>query len=170
MGPYDNLGSHMQVQLRLMEGRKLPADGAAEHVKDVRTHRISLVYAPDVVRAVMAVLAAGDSVKGEVLHIAQAEAPTILEYYEAVATALSLSDEAAAAAAGSRQQVTVELDEAEGLILPSVDIGPISIEKALRLLGPAGWRPTPMAGWLAETVAWNLDESNRHYTDHVDDD
>lgn len=31
----------------------------------------------------------GSSVYGEALHIAQAEAPTILEYYEAVAAALN---------------------------------------------------------------------------------
>ena len=56
------------------------------------------------------------------------------------------------------------------LILPSVDVGPISIDKALRLLGPHGWAPTPMTEWLAETVAWNMSKENRHYTKHVDDD
>ncbi len=56
------------------------------------------------------------------------------------------------------------------LILPSVDVGPISIEKALRLLGPHGWVPTPMREWLGETVAWNMSKDNRHYTKHVDDD
>ena len=46
--------------------------------------------------AVLAALAAGPAVHGEVLHIAQAEAPTILEYYQAVATAMN--DQAAATA------------------------------------------------------------------------
>ena len=80
MGPFDNLGSHMQVQQRLMKRKRLPADGSDDHVGDVATHRISLIFARDVVSAVMAVLAAGESVHGEVLHIAQTEAPTILEY------------------------------------------------------------------------------------------
>jgi hypothetical protein len=122
--------------------------GSEDHIKDVSTHRISLVAARcepphididididhlicqdrlrtktkdsshlsdsdagrrscfdlnrfgwggrDVVSAVLAALAAGPAVHGEVLHIAQAEAPTILEYYQAVATALN--DQAAATA------------------------------------------------------------------------
>ena len=161
---------------------RLPADGSDDHIKDVRSHRISLVAARDVVSAVLAVLAAGPALHGEVLHIAQEETPTIAEYYEAVAQALEDSEPAAegeerrggkrpfadefgdggqaagggsftfgfgsdgagagagaragaGAGAGARaRRYTVSLDEEEDLILPSVDVGPISIEKARRLL------------------------------------
>merc|ERR1711939_816345 len=54
----------------------------------------------------------------------------------------------------------VELDEREELFLPSVDVGPISPAKAIRL---TGWRPTPMAEWIKETVRWNLTSENRRY-------
>ena len=167
---------------------RLPADGSDDHIKDVRSHRISLVAARDVVSAVLAVLAAGPALHGEVLHIAQEETPTIAEYYEAVAQALEDSEPAAegeerrggkrpfadefgdggqaaeggsfafgfgsdgagadGGGAGARaaepeppageapaaRRYTVSLDAEEDLILPSVDVGPISIEKARRLL------------------------------------
>ena len=45
---------------------------------------------------------------GEALHIAQAEAPTILEYYEAVATALNKIP-----AAATDKPYVVELDPEE---------------------------------------------------------
>ena len=138
--------------------------GSEDHIKDVSTHRISLVAARcepphididididhlicqdrlrtktkdsshlsdsdagrrscfdlnrfgwggrDVVSAVLAALAAGPAVHGEVLHIAQAEAPTILEYYQAVATALD--DQAAATATTAATTASGGGDEGQG--------------------------------------------------------
>ena len=83
MGPYDNLGCHLRVQQRIAKGLPLPADGKPDHIDDIRTHRISLIYAPDVVAAVLACLRTGEAVHGHALHIAQQEAPTILEYLPA---------------------------------------------------------------------------------------
>lgn len=60
---------------------------------------------------------------------------------------------------------TVELDPRKAIDLPSVDVGPISIGKAVRLLD---WKPTPMRKWLMETVRWNLDSRNREYTRECD--
>ena len=79
MGPYDNLGTHLDVQQRIMQHKPVPSNGKSANVENADTHRISLVYVHDVVAAVMAVLGAGAVVHGEALHIAQAEAPTIVE-------------------------------------------------------------------------------------------
>lgn len=136
---YDNLGSHLQVQQRLLKRRALPSNGTEDHIKDILSHRISLVAARDVVSAVMSTLAAvchyllcasyaakhsteilfvcqGATVYGETLHIAQAEAPTILEYYKAVAAALNEYPSAATeprSDGDATQPYVVELDAEE---------------------------------------------------------
>ena len=48
----------MKVQQRLVKHRPLPSDGSEDHIKDISSHRISLVAARDVVSAVMSTLAA----------------------------------------------------------------------------------------------------------------
>ena len=48
----------MKVQQRLVKRRPLPSDGSEDHIKDISSHRISLVAARDVVSAVMSTLAA----------------------------------------------------------------------------------------------------------------
>ena len=55
------------------------------------------------------------------------------------------------------QKYTVELDHSEDIDLPSVDIGPVSISKALRLLAP--WRPTPMAEALLTLLNFSRSSS-----------
>ena len=65
------------------------ADGKSDHIEDIRSHRISLVYAPDVVSAVLACINTGPPTYGQAMHIAQIEAPTIAEYYQIVADALN---------------------------------------------------------------------------------
>ena len=53
----------------------------------------------------------GETVYGQALHVAQAEAPTILEYYEAVASALNeLPAAPEVAGAAGQQPYVVELD------------------------------------------------------------
>ena len=65
----------------------------------------------------------GEAVYGQALHIAQAEAPTILEYYEAVASALNELPAAAEGAGGAAQQpYVVEIDAEDEVRAPPSEL------------------------------------------------
>ncbi|EKX48231.1 hypothetical protein GUITHDRAFT_105839 [Guillardia theta CCMP2712] len=77
--------------------------------------------------------------------------PTIPEYVNMVAEAVGV---------GCKQDPELETE------LVSVDFGPISNEKAKKILQ---WQPTPLQEAICSTVNWYKDEENVQYTSHLVD-
>ena len=164
MGPFDNLGSHLEIQRALQAGEAVPVSLAEEHgIADPHSHRVSIVYAPDVVAAIHAAAGgAAGSVVGKVFHLGSRETPTVPEYVTMVAQALTKL--VGGQGDGGKQSVRFDVDKEAPF--PSVDVGPICISAALAQL--PGWEPTPMQEWVERTVEWNMDEANRSYSDLMD--
>ena len=170
-GPYDNLGGFWQhfvapvlqrerIGVYLPPARMRPR-GAHKDLSDFASHKMSWVYAPDVVRAVHAVAAAGPAAHGRVLHIAHVEHVSVGELAGLVADALN----AVAGAPADAPRYTARLDDRSTAAMPQHDIGPIAVARALALLD---WAPTPLVGGIARSVAWFLaSESHRTYAADV---
>ena len=142
-GARDNLGGFLELYERVAArtvGALVPGvgDGAA--------HRASLAYGPDVAAAIVAIVEF-DGAPPPVLHLACAEAPSVRELVRMVAAARGLPAPA--------------LDAGRRALLLTVDVGPLSIARALAALD---WTPTPLAAAVAATVAWYDAPENRRYT------
>eukprot|EP01124_Arcella_intermedia_P019727 TRINITY_DN2704_c0_g1_i1.p1 TRINITY_DN2704_c0_g1~~TRINITY_DN2704_c0_g1_i1.p1 ORF type:complete len:415 (-),score=75.39 TRINITY_DN2704_c0_g1_i1:38-1282(-) len=135
-GPYDTTKRHWRYQVWLKCGE----ESKVELSKSGREKPLSFVYSEDVSSAILAVIEAGPSVFGHSLNIAQEETPTLEQYLRTVASCI-----------GVRPQFLLS-DKVLYRWLPSVKCGPVSIEKAKRMLK---WRPTPMGRALEETCAWH---------------
>lgn len=102
--------------------------------------------------AIFAAARAGEAALGEVLHVAHEEVSSVGELAALVA-------EEAGVTTAPRVDGTKESD------LPTTDFGALSVAKALRVLGPWGWRPTPLREAVREAVAW-WRESESHRRHH----
>ena len=79
IGPYDNLTGFLELRQRLLEGRRvglrIGRKKGAGH-----SHRISVVFAPDVGRAIRACMQAGKAVHGRTLNVCCDETPTYRDF------------------------------------------------------------------------------------------
>jgi nucleoside-diphosphate-sugar epimerase len=163
MGPYDNLGSHLEIQRAVQAGEPVPVGLLEEHgIADPFSHRVSIVYAPDVISAVQSAADSdAGSVVGKIFHLASRETPTVPEYVAMVSLALDTLG-----GGDSVVERPVQFDVDKEASFPSVDVGPICISASLAQL--PGWEPTPMQEWVQSTVEWNMDEGNQAYSDLMD--
>lgn len=170
-GPYDNLGGFWQNFVAPVLRRKrvsvfLPPErirprGKHKDLDDFLSHKMSWVFAPDVIRAVEAVVALGPAAHGKILNIAHTEHVSATELAGVVADQLnkiSPDDEAT---------YEVHTDERSLASQPQDDIGPIDVSRALALLD-GRWAPMALADGVAHSIAWFLaDEKNRQYAGAV---
>ncbi|KAK3235866.1 hypothetical protein CYMTET_53957, partial [Cymbomonas tetramitiformis] len=119
---------------------------------------LSLAFAPDVVTAIMAVLAAGPS--GKAYNIASRETPTLREYVGAIAQGVTHFNKLSDNEEKEDDAPRVQFDNSRASILPTVDFGPIDITRALEELE---WEPTPFSVWVIDMVEWYSDPKNIMY-------
>ena len=163
-GPYDNLGGFWQhfvapvlqrekIGVFLPPARMRPR-GDHKDVDDYSSHKMSWVFAPDVVTAVHAVAAAGHAAHGKVLHIAHTEHVSVAELAGVVAAQLN---EIAGKPPHKPKYGLYKamLDERDTAAMPQHDIGPLDVSRALALLDGA-WAPTPLAEGVKRSITWFL--------------
>lgn len=162
VGPYDNQGIWSQWQSAMTLGRTVRGGISKGHmrprplasldwnrrhdVSDYKTLRFSIVYAPDVVRAIMAVLKSKSTAPiGQVYNIATEEVVTLDEIFDTI---------------GENLGIDPIVDEDSRSFIPTTDFGSLSIRKALKELD---WKPTPMEEWAPGLVDWYRDPRNIDY-------
>ena len=94
-----------------------------------------------------------DDIYGQAFNVACREMPTFEQFVHGVATALDV-DKSSIRWAPTRDAPMV-----------SVDMGPVDISRAQRLLG---FRPTPLVDVVRTTLEWFSKSSNRRYTRNLD--
>lgn len=150
-GPWENTGRQASLLRKLRDGRRvglkiLDLKGAGANA------RISLLYAPDAAAAVVATLSAGAGAHGACINVAAREAPTWLEFVQLLANEQA---RAAASHAGDEhgaRDMPLALDASRDTGFLSVDIGPLDISLARRLL-PV-WTPTCLHAAVRQTAEW----------------
>jgi len=144
-GPHENTGRQLALARRIRKNKRvgLSVGGRAPE-------RISLAYAPDVARAVVATLRAGPAVQGLALNICCAEDITFEDFATTFAAALRRAE----VRAYGRTSLPAALasDPARGSKFVSVDCGPIDGTLATRVLET--WAPTPMVDAVERTAEW----------------
>ena len=162
-GEYNNLDGFLDLFNDIEAGRCVASkpgwnkrDGNKYPKSWVKEHRISMVYAPDVASAVVACFNDPAKVAGHAFHIASGIA-SIWQVYEQVRSSLNKLRESR----GLPPCAPLVPDYSRSVYFPSVDIGPLCIKKAQRLLG---WAPTPISEWLHKSVEWYTDERNKEYS------
>ena len=150
IGPRDNLGGFLDLANKVSRASVGCRVGG---VRDGAAHRASIAFAPDVALAIM-LLIRGET-KPPVLHVACAETPSFAELVELIVEARGLDR-------------PPKLDPGRRAELLSVDVGPISVARALEAL-PA-WCPTPLADAVQATFDWYTVDANAAYTRRLAED
>lgn len=139
IGPYDNTDRFWIYQLWSVVSDKYPVYIHEE----TNERKLSFVLSGDVVRGILSVLACGESVFGQAFNLAHIEQPTLKEFLELVAAAVSVRPNVILVSRNQRKKLRFSE------YYPSVDFGPISCAKAMRLLD---WKPTPLVTAIEETT------------------
>jgi hypothetical protein len=126
--------------------------GIHKDLTDSEAHLVSWMYAPDVITAIDAVLAAGERTFGEVFNFAHTEETSVRDTADMVQQVYSGDDTARA-----------KVDTTAEGALPYVDSGRVDTSKAMEVLG---WRPTSMREGIKMTLAWYL-ENEAHQEYHL---
>lgn len=146
-GVYDNLGGFFESFVDpILAGRPVATLVPPERVRPRgqpagAAPKMSWVYAPDVVDAVLAAHAAGAAAHGEIFHVAHVARVTVADMAEVVAKVAN---------------ATAVLDETAVASMPQHDVGPVAVHKALLALD---WRPTPLRDAVRAVVAWYANDA-----------
>jgi nucleoside-diphosphate-sugar epimerase len=165
-GPYDNEGGWSRIQYAIAMGQPVRAGISTAHMRprpfasldwnrrhdksDYRTLPFSVVYGPDVIEAIMAVLKSEPRVTmGQVYNIAGEDIVTLDDIFSIIGENLGLD---------------AVVDENTRSPIPSTDFGPLNVRKALKALK---WKPTPMEEWAPSLVDWYTDRHNLDYHTNI---
>ncbi len=136
IGPRDNTQRWLRYQLQLLT---YPALGKRVRLpEELEQRQLSFVYAPDVAKAVEAVMTQGAAVAGRAFNLAFDETLTLRQLLTEMCSALGTKP---------------DFKAGDGALFPSVDGRPISAEAARRTLG---WRPTPWRAAVEDTCHWYM--------------
>jgi len=138
VGPYDNKGRHLAIQLSLTRDQPIGIKGS---------QKFSVIWAKDVVSAINETIEEGPKTLGKILNIAGDEEITTQEYAEKI---------------GAELKLTPKFDSKRMALLPSIKSGPLDNGFAKRLLN--NWYPTPIDTWLPELVLHYKIQDNIQYT------
>ena len=185
IGPFDNLTGFLGLRHRLLRRKHIGLRIGAcceSGCCDGRTHRISIVYAPDVARLITqvcvrceqvgdtrgdniggdgvdgsgAACAAGEAllsaVRGQAFNVACRETPTFEKFVQGAALMVGAEGQVQWAPQRSAPMVTV-------------DMGSLDTTRARQVLGFAA---TPLADVLTATAKWCSEARNRKYTRDLD--
>jgi len=142
VGPYDNKGRHLGIQMALTRNLDL-----GTKVKHKNAETFSLIYAKDVITAINQTIKEKDKTFGKILNIAGDEDITIRGYAENI---------------GNILKITPKFDNKKVALLPSILSGTLDNSLAKRIL--FNWTPTPIEQWLPELVSWYENQENMVYT------
>lgn len=136
-GPYDNLDRHWLYQVWL----KVHATHPVLVDIPLQTRRLSFVFSHDVTSAILAIYEAGAKAFGQFYNIGHEEKPTLVQYLESMAKYLGIE----------KPNIQIQDRKKEWFpeFLPSVDFGPITVEKALKELN---WKPAPFETMMEITT------------------
>jgi nucleoside-diphosphate-sugar epimerase len=180
IGPFDNLTGFLGLRHRLLRKKRigLRIGACCESQRcDGRTHRISVVYAPDVANVIKQIcvrcqqhagdprcvnlggaggVVAGDAlisaVRGQAFNVACRETPTFEKFVQGVALMVGAEGQVRWAPQRSAPMVTVEM-------------GALDTARARHVLG---FEATPLADVLTATAKWCSEARNRKYTRDLD--
>ena len=178
VGPYDNLTGLLSLRRRLLRHKRIglrigACCAASGSACSGRTHRISVVFAPDVARVICDIVLAShldtkwlwgaaqiekvasprDCICGHAFNIACKEMPTFEKIVCAVAAELKMDER------------TIRWTRKRDAPWVSVEMGPVDITRAQSKLN---FKPTPLKTVLGLSMKWFEKSRHRKYTRDLD--